>query len=176
MKNISGLLASICIALLLVAAGCETETKTKTTVSDLDLGDGAVHVHSDGTTHDHSVAGHAHGAGPHEGTVADWGGGKFHVELTVDHDKKEATVYVLGGDEKTAVPIDASEVTLTIKEPSLTIALKATPEDGDPEGKSSRFVGSDEGLSVVQDYEGSISGVVEETPYSGKFKEEIHEE
>jgi hypothetical protein len=33
----------------------------------------------------------AHGAGPHEGAVADWGGGKFHVEFTVDHDKKEAT-------------------------------------------------------------------------------------
>ena len=29
--------------------------------------------------------GHSHGAGPHDGTLADWGGGKYHVEFTVDH-------------------------------------------------------------------------------------------
>ena len=31
-----------------------------------------------------------------------------------------------------------------------------------------------ESLGVVQEYEGTISGVVDETPYSGDFKEEAH--
>jgi hypothetical protein len=52
---------------------------------------------------DHAHSGH--GAGPHDGTLADWGGGKYHVGFTVDHDKQEATVYVLGDDEKTPSPI-----------------------------------------------------------------------
>src|SRR3954467_12372621 len=42
----------------------------------------------------------AHGGGPRGGAVADWGGGQYHVEFTVDHPKQEATVYILGGDEK----------------------------------------------------------------------------
>ncbi|MCO8123365.1 hypothetical protein NHH03_16565 [Stieleria sp. TO1_6] len=42
---------------------------------------------------DHSVAGHGHRAGPHDGTIADWGGGKYHVEFTVDHGKTQATAY-----------------------------------------------------------------------------------
>src|SRR5437016_3990593 len=63
--------------------------------------------------------GHTHGAGPHGGTVADWGGGKYHVEFTVDHPKQEATVYLLGEDEQTPVPIKAKDgqLLLTIKEP-----------------------------------------------------------
>ena len=61
----------------------------------------------------------AHGAGPHEGAVADWGGGKFHVEFTVDHDKQEATVYILGDDEKTATPIKAATILLKYQRPEV---------------------------------------------------------
>ena len=57
---------------------------------------------------DHGHAGH--GAGPHDGTLADWGGGKYHVEFTVDHDKQEATIYILGDDEKTPSPIKAEKI------------------------------------------------------------------
>ena len=56
--------------------------------------------------HDHP----AHGAGPHGGTLTDWGGGTYHVEFTVDHDKKEATVDIVGSDEKTPAPIKADKV------------------------------------------------------------------
>jgi hypothetical protein len=118
---------------------------------------------------------HTHGAGPHGGTVADWGGGKYHVEFTVDHDKQEATVYVLGDDEKTASPIKAEEIQLSIKDPMMQVTLKAVPQDGDPEGSASGFVGNHESLGVVQEYAGTITGVVDGTPYSGDFKEEPHE-
>ena len=118
---------------------------------------------------------HSHGAGPHDGTLADWGGGKYHVEFTVDHDKQEATVYILGGDEKTPSPIEAEEIQLSIKDPVMQVTLKAVPQEGEPAGSASRFVGNHESLGVVQEYAGTITGVVDGTPYSGDFKEEPHE-
>lgn len=174
MKSVSFLVSSFAIALFVVTAGCDSGSEPAS--DENSKASPGHHVHADGTTHtDHSKEGHAHGLGPHDGTVADWGGGKFHVEFTVDHDKQEATVYVFGGDEKTPTPIDAPEITLTIKEPSLTAKLKPSPQDGDPEGQASRFVGTHEGLGVVREYEGSMSGVVDGTPYSGNFKEESHD-
>jgi len=117
---------------------------------------------------------HAHGSGPHGGPIGDWGGGKYHVEFKVDHDKQEATVYVLGSDEKTASPIKAKdgEITLNIKEPAFTVQLKASPMKGEADGASSRFVGNHKNLGIVQEFEGTITGVVDGTPYTGPFKEE----
>lgn len=116
----------------------------------------------------------AHGAGPHDGAVADWGGGKYHVEFTVDHDKQEATIYVLGSDEKTPAPVKAADgkLMLTIADPAMEVELDAVPQDGDPDGTSSRFVGKHENLGHVQEFAGTISGEVEGTPYTGDFKEE----
>ena len=122
--------------------------------------------------HGHAHAGH--GAGPHDGTLADWGGGKFHVEFTVDHGKQEATVYVLGDDEKTPRPIGAETIQLSIKDPLMNVAMTAVPQEGDAPGTASRYVGNHEGLGVVQEYAGTISGVVEGTPYSGDFQEVAH--
>jgi hypothetical protein len=132
-------------------------------------------VHADGTVQKSHDEGHSHGEGPHGGVVADWGGGKFHVEFTVDHDKQEATVYILGDDEKAAIAIDAAEVILAIKDPATQVTLAPAPQDGDSSGKSSRFVGKHENLGTVMEYEGSISGVVNGTPYSGNFKEVAHD-
>jgi hypothetical protein len=117
---------------------------------------------------------HAHGEGPHGGVVADWGGGKYHVEFTVDHDKQEATVYILGSNEKTAVPIKAKDgqLLLSIKEPAFQVPLKAAPQPKDPEGKASRFAGKHEKLGKVQEFAGTISGEVDGTPYAGDFEEE----
>ena len=119
----------------------------------------------------HHVEGHAHGNGPHGGTIADWGGGKFHVEFTVNHDKQEATVYILGTDEKTPSPIDAKVITLSIDDPAFSCELAASPMSSEVMGGASRFVGTHENLGIVKEYEGSMSGVVDGTPYSGKFKE-----
>ena len=117
-----------------------------------------------------------HGAGPHEGTVADWGGGKYHVEFIVDHNKQEGTVYVLGADEKTPTPIAAESIELSITDPMIQVTLKAAPQASDPAGTASRFVGNHEKLGVVREYAGTITGVIEDTPYTGEFKEEPHVE
>lgn len=119
----------------------------------------------------HKIEGHAHGAGPHGGTIVDWGGGTFHVEITVDHDKKEATAYVLGSDEKTPEPITAESILLTIKDPQMQFELMPEPLGGEGDGKSSRFVGADDRLATVMEYEGTMSAVVDGTPYAGNFDE-----
>lgn len=171
MKIQNTLASLLTIACLVGFVGCKQETASTTpTPAPAPAKDGG-HMHDDGTEH----APHAgHGSGPHDGTVADWGGGKFHVEFTVDHDKQEGTVYILGADEKTATPIDAADIELSITDPVMQVTLKAVPQDSDPAGKSSRFVGNHEKLGVVQEYAGTISGVIDGTPYSGDFKEEPH--
>lgn len=119
---------------------------------------------------------HGHGAGPHEGTLLDWGGGAYHLEFTVDHGKKEATVYLLGSDEKSAAPIKADKIKLVINDPPTEMELTAKPLDGEEGGKSSRFVGTHDTLGIVKEFAGTISGEIEGTPYTGDFKEEPHGE
>ncbi len=114
---------------------------------------------------------HVHGSGPHGGTIFDWGGGAYHLEFTVDHDQKQATVYVLGSDEKTPAPIKASTIQLIINQPMTEIDLEAQPLDGEPAGSSSRFVGKHDNLGIVQEYAGTLTGVIEGKPYTGDFKE-----
>src|SRR5262249_552953 len=98
--------------------------------------------------------------------------GKYHVEFTVNHEKQEATVYVLGGNARTPAPIKADRLLLKIKEPAFEVELKPVAEAKDPEGTSSRFVGKHAKLGKEQEFEGSIEGEVGGKTYSGTFKEE----
>jgi len=167
---------ALVLALVVGWSGCNKPSAPRadsSTANADDHGHDHDHSHDHGQgAHDHSVAGHAHGVGPHAGTIADWGGGKYHVELIVDHDKQQATVYILGGDERSPMPIDASSIELSIIEPAMQVILQASPQAGDPEGRASRFVGTDEKLEMVQEYAGTLTGVVDGTPYSGDFQEE----
>lgn len=165
-----------CIVSLLVCCGlvgCKpSSTVEKSTATTAD-NHGHDHPHSHGDR-DHSVQGHSHGEGPHGGTIADWGGGKYHVEFTVDHDQKQSTIYILGTDEKTAVAIASETVELSIKDPQIQIVLTPSPQDGDPQGKASRFVGSHESLGIVREFAGTMTAVIDGTPYSGDFNEADH--
>jgi hypothetical protein len=126
----------------------------------------------DGTTTPATSEEHRHGSGPHGGAVADWGGGEYHVEFTVDHDTKESAVYILGGDAKTPAPVKAPSLTLAIDDPVFEVELAAQPLEGEAEGTSSRFVGRHENLGIVREFSGTITGVVDGVPYAGQFKEE----
>lgn len=136
-------------------------------------GTSAADHHDHGPDHDHD---HAHGAGPHGGTLADWGGGKYHVEFTVDHDAKEAVVYVLGADEKTPTPVTLADgkLLLTLREPACQIELVARPLAGETTA-ASRYAGRHDSLAVVREFAGTISGAVDGTPFAGDFEEHAHE-
>ena len=158
---------ALTVASLAWFVGCQPSAPAPKTDSSASSDHG--HDHKDG---DHAHSGH--GAGPHDGTMADWGGGKYHVEFCVDHDKKEAIVYLVGSDEKSPSPIKADKILLTIKQPQFQVELTAKPLDGEAGGISSRFVGVHDSLGVVQEFAGTISGEVDGTPYSGEFAEEAH--
>ncbi|MCS7047214.1 MAG: hypothetical protein NZO58_12725 [Gemmataceae bacterium] len=115
---------------------------------------------------------HDHGPGPHNGVVFDFG--KWHCEFTVDHKAGEATIYVLTATGNKPVAIHIEKPLLSIKKPQFQVELKAVPQSGDPEGKSSRYVAKHEHFAKEQEFEGTLSGVVDGKPYVADFKEEEH--
>ncbi len=105
-----------------------TFDKAKDTAHDAEHG----HAH----THDHG-----HEQGPHKGELIELGEEEFHAEVVFDEEGNKVTLYLLGADAKTAVPIEAKELSLEMpgKDAPVTHTLAAAPQDGDGEGKSSRF-------------------------------------
>lgn len=158
---------AILVAGLLVAPGCN-KTPNKEKPADPKKKEEATAKKDDGKKKDD----HAE-KGPHGGPLAEWGEEKYHAEFTVDHDKKQATVYILDGSAKKASPIAAETISLTITSfnPSVKVTLKAAPDKDDPKGSSSRFVGMHDKLAEKVEYKGQISGTVDKTPYVGKFDE-----
>jgi hypothetical protein len=120
--------------------------------------------------HKGTVLDEEHGPGPHKGTVLDWG--KYHLEICIDHGKKEARVYVLGADEKSPAPIKCDLLLLEVIAPQFSVELKPEPQAGDPKGKASCFVGTHAQLAIEKEYEGKVSGKVDGKSIEGDFKEE----
>lgn len=173
MKKFGSLLSAFCaLTAITFIGGCQDTSAPEAATESNTASAAAEHGHSHGEgAGEHT---HGHGAGPHDGTLADWGGGKYHVEFTVDHEKQEATVYVLGSDEKSPAPVRTDKISLTIGEPELQTDLLPVPLEGESDGLSSRFVGKHEKLGIVQEYAGTITAEIEGTPYTGDFKEEAH--
>lgn len=116
---------------------------------------------------------HEHGEGPHGGAVFDFG--KHHAEFCVDHGKKQVTVYILSGNLKRNVAIPADKLTVSVKVPKLEVELKAVPMDNDPKGKASRFVGTHEAFGKVQEFAGTVRGVLDGKAVAGDFAEQPHD-
>jgi hypothetical protein len=121
------------------------------------------------------AAQHAHGAGPNGGVVFDFGG--LHAEFTVDHDKQQCAILILGEDEKTPTPVTAKEIVLLIKETKTSdgkavapMTITMQPADA-ADGKAAKYVGADRGLGNVADFQGTLSGDLNGKPASGDFKE-----
>lgn len=174
--NLSTLAALACAALFAVS-GCNPPPAGDGkggAASAAGTKDGHDHDHGH-AGHDHDHHGHSHGVGPHGGVVFDLGAD--HAEFTVDHEKKEVVVHILGGDEKTAKAVAAKELSVTISKtktkegkevPPMTILLAPkSPVDG----KASVFSGTDPGLANVADFAGTVAGEVDGKPALGEFKE-----
>jgi hypothetical protein len=154
------------LALGLYIAGCGGSTDT---VTDQPPVTGHEGEHS----HD-AEAGHEHASeGPHHGTLVEFGGEQYHGEV-VHGDDGTVTVYILDGSAAT-VAIDAAEVTINVSHEGQPeqFVLAASPDTGDPEGKSSRFVSSDAELGTHLDEEGAtakLAVTIDGTPYSGAIE------
>ncbi|MBM3980724.1 MAG: hypothetical protein FJ304_10645 [Planctomycetes bacterium] len=115
---------------------------------------------------------HTHGTGPNGGVVFDFGGGKYHGEFKPDHKKKEATVWILGLDAKTAVPLKVAKLRLVIANTTPKIELDLLAVNPDKDGKAHEFRGTSDGLAVEKEYEGTVTFTLDGKQYNGDFEEE----
>ncbi len=114
---------------------------------------------------------HDHGPGPHKGLIFDITGSKWHAEFQADHDKKEATVWILGMDEKTPTPIKAEKIKLVVANTTPKIEIDLLPTDKGADGSAHTFTGKHDGFGTPKEYKGTIVFVVGGKPYSGDFEE-----
>ena len=150
MKTVSISLTLSFALVTMIVAGCSNDSSTGPETAGppntVDSHDG----------HDH--AGHAHPSeGPHHGDLIELGNEEYHAEILHDEDAGTVTIYVLNGAATDQVPIEATEVTINAKHDGKPeqFTLAASPDAGDPQGKSSRFVSNDEELVHHLDEEGA---------------------
>ncbi len=121
-----------------------------------------------------TVDSHVHPTeGPHHGSLVELGNEEYHVELVLDD--KSVTIYILDAAAKNAVPIDSPDLTINVMHEGKPeqFKLPATPDTGDPAGKSSRFTLADEELAGHIDDEAAgprLSVTINGTPYRGEIK------
>jgi hypothetical protein len=124
--------------------------------------------------HDHHHHHHAHG--PNGGHLIELGDHEYHAEIVFDPQSRKLTVYLLGGDAKTAVPVEQEELTLDLKigEEAVTVSLPAAPLEGEPEGQSSRFeiAGEDlpESIKEEDDLDGHLNVSIAGKEYKAKLE------
>jgi len=122
---------------------------------------------------------HDHGAkGPHGGGIIELGEEEYHAELVIDHDSHAVVLYVLGKDAKTPELVSATEVTVT-PEGKDSLTLKATPQAGEAEGKTSKFELVDDAVVHALMDAGFVHGTLRisigDKPYNGKIDYHLDE-
>lgn len=127
----------------------------------------AVDTHDD---HDH-----AHPSeGPHHGDLVELGNEEYHAEV-VHADDGTVTVYILDSSAKSAVPIDAPELTINVTHEGQPeqFKLAASPDAGDPPGRSSRFTLTDKEFVEHLDAEGppaKLAVTIDGKSYTGQIE------
>lgn len=126
----------------IVIAGCSDDTSTNPESSKTE-GAQSGHVHPT--------------EGPHHGDLIELGNEEYHAEILHDEEAGTVAIYILDSAATEQIPIDASEVTINVKHDGQPeqFTLAASPDSGDADGKSSRFVSSDEELLHHLDEEGA---------------------
>ncbi len=129
----------------------------------------------------HDEHDHDHGAkGPHGGSLVELGAEQYHAEIVLDHDAHALRVFLLGPDAKTAASVAVTELAIA-PEGKDAWTLKAVPQEGDGDGKSSRFELIDD--AIVHDLldakflHGDLRITIGDTPFSGHIDmhlDEVH--
>ncbi len=117
--------------------------------------------HEEHEGHDHGD--HAHPSeGPHHGELVELGNEEYHAEMVHDEAAGSVTIYLLDSAAKSSVPIEAAELLVNLSHDGKAeqFTLAASPDAGDPSGKSSRFVSTDKELAEDLDREGASAQLV----------------
>lgn len=141
---------------------------------------GAAGGHKEGDGHTHPAESHAE-EGPHHGHLIELGEEEYHAELAHDDKTKTVTVYLLDKEAKAAVAIPDKEILLNLMVDGkpLQAKLAADPQDGDPEGKASRFTITDETVVEAHDAPkttGRLKVTIGGKEYSGTVEHKAHGE
>lgn len=142
----------------LTFAGCgspQASAPVAEDAHDLDHGD---HARDEHAADEHAHDDHGHGElGPHGGAIIELG--EQHAELVHDDATGTVSVYILDGAATANVPVDATEATInvTVNDKGDQFKLTASPMEGEPAGKSSRFVSADATLGKALDLEGVVA-------------------
>lgn len=150
MKSLSILFALSLTLAVFSVAGCSNDSSSESPTA------GPETSGPPNTVDDH--AGHSHPSeGPHHGELIELGNEEFHAEILHDEDAGSVTIYILNGAATEQVPIDATDVTINARHAGKPEQFKLTaqPDTDDPQGKSSRFVSTDEDLAHHLDEEGA---------------------
>lgn len=118
--------------------------------------------------------------GPHHGSLIELGKEAYHGELVHDEKSGAITIYILDGAAKAGVPIAAESVLINVKHDGKgqQFTLAATPEQGDPEGKSSKFATQDKTLGELLHEQGTTARLVLEIDgksFSGEIDAHDHD-
>ncbi len=119
----------------------------------------------------HDDHGHA-SEGPHHGVIVEFGNEEYHAEVVHDDATGTVTVYLLDSSAKKAATTTATEAVINLKhgDTAEQFKLAAQPEDGNPEGQTSRFSLTDKELVEHLDEAASAAKLnitIGDTPYSG---------
>lgn len=162
--------------------GCQKSTVDAVSATDSAASHSASDPHTHGHSHgpgslSHADHSHAHGAhGPHGGELIELGQDAFHAELL--HTATEVAIYVLDDSATRTVPITATALTASLKHGGEveTFELIATPDAGDPEGTSSRFVTSDPQFAqwIDSGAEGALAIAIQGKNYTGRIAHHHH--
>lgn len=163
MKPLNRLTGFLACALVAMTTGC---SETKPTPSPAPKATTTGHEGHSHETHAH--ADH----GPHGGDLVELGKEEYHAEVVHDDATGKVTVYVLGSDAKKAEPIEATTVTINVKHDGKgeQFQLAAAPQEGDGEGKSSRFVSEDKELAADLEHDARLVLEINGKSYSGAIK------
>lgn len=154
----------------LTLTGCDPEVKTDAPAGGTTAGGGDEHDHE----HDHAL-------GPNGGDIIELGDEAYHAELV--HKKKSSlvAVYLLDGEMKNAVPIEAQGITLnlTVEGNPAQYKLAAAPLEGEADGQSSRFELDDailaDLLSSSDEVTGRLNVTIAGTDYVGEIDHHGHD-
>ena len=112
--------------------------------------------------------------GPHDGHLVELGGEDYHAEVVFDHDSRELTVYLLGSDAETAMPVSTETVTLNLQVDNApaSVELASAPLDGEADG-SSRFTASGDAVPEAihddEDLHGWVVVEIDGTQHRGEI-------
>lgn len=144
---------SLALIALALFVGCPAKEKEDyQAYNDADKNE-AGHDHDHGHSHDHE-----HEAGPHGGHIVELTDDhSVHLEVTLDPSDRKVTLFLLGGDLETPLPVKVDEIEFELdQEDGNEVELVLTPQplEGEAEGMASVFIAAGDKIpATVTDIE-----------------------